>query len=133
MRLLEEELGVELFGRNGKHLTEVTPIGRQIITKAESILREVNNIQILAEEYRDDRRGSLSIATTHTQARYALPPVIKIFRERYPAVTLQIHQGSPAPVSYTHLDVYKRQNIHWMRLGAISRPGILLLPVAMVM
>jgi LysR family cys regulon transcriptional activator len=99
LRLLEEELGVELFGRNGKHLTEVTAIGRQIIAKAESILREVNNIQILAEEYRDDRRGSLSIATTHTQARYALPPVIKIFRERYPAVTLQIHQGSPAQIA----------------------------------
>ncbi len=99
LRLLEEELGVELFSRNGKHLTEITPIGRQIITRAEMILREVNNIQILAEEYRDDRRGSLSIATTHTQARYALPPVIKIFRERYPAVTLQIHQGSPAQIA----------------------------------
>lgn len=99
LRLLEEELGVELFSRNGKHLTEITPIGRQIIAKAESILREVNNIQILAEEYRDDRRGSLSIATTHTQARYALPPVIKAFRERYPAVTLQMHQGSPAQIA----------------------------------
>lgn len=99
LRLLEEELGVDLFGRNGKHLTEVTPVGRQIIAKAESILREVNNIQILAEEYRDDRRGSLSIATTHTQARYALPPVIKIFRERYPAVGLQVHQGSPAQIA----------------------------------
>jgi LysR family cys regulon transcriptional activator len=82
LRLLEEELGVELFSRNGKHLTELTPIGRQIIAKVENILREVNNIQILAEEYRDDRRGNLSIATTHTQARYALPPMIKIFRER---------------------------------------------------
>jgi len=99
LRLLEEELGVELFTRNGKHLTEVTPIGRQIINRAEMILREVNNIQILAEEYRDDRRGSLSIATTHTQARYALPPVIRIFRERYPAVTLQVHQGSPAQIA----------------------------------
>ena len=64
LRLLEEELGVELFSRNGKHLTEITPIGRHIIAKAESILCEVNNIQILSEEYRDDRRGSLSIATT---------------------------------------------------------------------
>jgi len=91
LRLLEEELGVELFSRNGKHLTEITPIGRQIIIKVEGILREVNNIQILAEEYRDDRHGSLSIAATHTQARYALPPVIQIFRERYPAVTLQFH------------------------------------------
>jgi len=99
LRLLEEELGVELFSRNGKHLTEVTPIGRQIIPKVENILREVNNIQILAEEYRDDRRGNLSIATTHTQARYALPPMIKIFRERYPAVTLQVHQGSPAQIA----------------------------------
>jgi LysR family cys regulon transcriptional activator len=99
LRLLEEELGVELFGRNGKHLTEVTPVGRQIIAKAESILREVNNIQILAEEYRDDRRGNLSIATTHTQARYALPPVIRAFRERYPAVTLQVHQGSPTQIA----------------------------------
>jgi len=99
LRLLEEELGVELFSRNGKHLTEVTPVGRQIIAKAEGILREVNNIQILAEEYRDDRRGNLSIATTHTQARYALPSVIKAFRERYPAVTLQVHQGSPVQIA----------------------------------
>ncbi len=98
LRLLEEELGVELFSRNGKHLTEVTLVGRHIIAKAENILREVNNIQILSEEYRDDRRGSLSIATTHTQARYALPPVIKVFRERYPAVALQIHQGSPGQI-----------------------------------
>ncbi len=93
LRLLEEELGVELFSRNGKHLTEVTPVGQQIILKAESILREVNNIQILAEEYRDDRRGNLSIATTHTQARYALPSVIKAFRERYPAVDLAGSSG----------------------------------------
>ncbi|MFO1425184.1 MAG: HTH-type transcriptional regulator CysB [Candidatus Competibacteraceae bacterium] len=99
LRLLEEELGVELFNRNGKHLTEMTPIGRQIIVRVEVILREINNIQILAEEYRDDRRGGLSIATTHTQARYALPPVVKLFRERYPAVTLQIHQGSPAQIA----------------------------------
>lgn len=99
LRLLEEELGVELFSRNGKHLTEITPVGHQIIAKADSILREVNNIQILAEEYRDDRRGSLSIATTHTQARYALPPVIKLFRERYPAVGLQVHQGSPSQIA----------------------------------
>jgi len=99
LRLLEEELGVELFNRNGKHLTDITPIGRQIIARAEKILHEVNNIQILAEEYRDDRRGSLSIATTHTQARYALPPVIRTFRERSPAVTLQVHQGSPAQIA----------------------------------
>lgn len=99
LRLLEEELGVELFSRNGKHLTEVTPVGRQIVARAENILREVNNIQILSEEYRDDRRGSLSIATTHTQARYVLPSVVKTFRGRYPAVTLQVHQGSPVQIA----------------------------------
>ena len=99
LRLLEEELGVELFNRNGKHLTEVTSVGRQIIAKAEDILREVNNIQILAEEYRDDHCGSLSIATTHTQARYALPSVIRSFRELYPEVVLQVHQGSPAQIA----------------------------------
>lgn len=99
LRLLEEELGVELFSRSGKHLTEITPIGQQILSKSEVILREVNNIQIIAEEYRDDRRGSLSLATTHTQARYVLPPVIKTFRERYPTVNLQVHQGSPMQIA----------------------------------
>jgi LysR family cys regulon transcriptional activator len=99
IRLLEDELGVELFNRNGKHLTYITPVGRQIIEKAEGILREVRNIQILAEEFRDDQRGSLSIATTHTQARYALPEVIKVFRRHYPAVTLQLHQGSPTQIA----------------------------------
>ncbi|MDX1653837.1 MAG: HTH-type transcriptional regulator CysB [Candidatus Competibacteraceae bacterium] len=99
IRLLEDELGVELFNRNGKHLTHITPVGRHIITRAESILREVRNIQTLAEEFRDDTRGNLSIATTHTQARYALPPVIQSFRRHYPAVTLQLHQGSPTQIA----------------------------------
>ena len=99
IRLLEDELGVELFTRNGKHLTQVTPVGRKIIERAEGILREVRNIQILADEYRDEQRGSLAIATTHTQARYALPPVIARFRERYPHVALHLHQGSPTQIA----------------------------------
>lgn len=99
IRLLEDELGIELFNRNGKHLTHVTPVGRQILGKAEGILREVRNIQRLAEEYRDDRSGNLAIATTHTQARYALPKVIRHFRECYGAVTIQIHQGSPNQIA----------------------------------
>ena len=99
IRLLEDELGVELFNRNGKHLTHITPVGRQIVEKAEGILRETRNIQTLAAEYRDDRSGALAIATTHTQARYALPRVIKTFREHYPEVTLQIHQGSPVQIA----------------------------------
>jgi LysR family cys regulon transcriptional activator len=99
IRLLEDELGVELFARNGKHLTHVTPVGREIIERAEGVLQEVRNIQILADEYRNDSRGDLSIATTHTQARYALPEVIRAFRERYPNVTLQLHQGSPRQIA----------------------------------
>ncbi len=99
IRLLEEELGVELFNRNGKHLTHITPVGRQIIDKSEKILKEIRNIQTLAAEFRDDRCGNLSIATTHTQARYALPRIVQAFRERYPSVTLQIHQGSPAQIA----------------------------------
>ncbi|WP_132539968.1 HTH-type transcriptional regulator CysB [Plasticicumulans lactativorans] len=99
IRLLEDELGVEVFNRNGKHLTHITPVGERIIARAEAILREVRNIQVIAEEFRDNSRGTLSIATTHTQARYALPPVIRVFRERYPQVLLQLHQGSPTQIA----------------------------------
>ncbi len=99
IRLLEDELGVELFRRNGKHLTAVTPAGGRILEYAERILQEVKNIQAVAAEFRDERRGSLSIATTHTQARYALPPVIQRFRQRYPQVILHLHQGSPTQIA----------------------------------
>jgi LysR family cys regulon transcriptional activator len=99
IKLLEDELGVALFIRSGKHLSHITPVGQQVIEKSERILQEVRNIRVLVQEYRDDKRGTLSIATTHTQARYALPSVIKLFRERYPAVSLQIHQGSPAQIA----------------------------------
>jgi len=99
IRLLEEELGVELFSRNGKHLTRISPVGQQILERARAILQEARNIQTLAEEARHHERGNLSIATTHTQARYALPPVIQRFRARYPQVILQLHQGSPTQIA----------------------------------
>ncbi len=99
IRLLEDELGVEIFNRNGKHLSHITAVGEQIIKKAKQILGEVRNIQTIAAEFRNDQLGSLSIATTHTQARYVLPSVIKAFRERYPSVNLQIQQGSPAQIA----------------------------------
>ena len=99
IRQLEDELGVELFERSGKHLASLTPIGHQIIERAEAVLQEIQNIKVLAEEYSDDKRGLLSIATTHTQARYKLPPVIEQFRQHYPDVTLQIHQGSPDQIA----------------------------------
>lgn len=99
IRLLEDELGVEIFNRNGKHLSHITPVGQEIIKKAEQILGEVRNIQTLAAEFKNHQLGSLSIATTHTQARYALPSVIQTFRQRYPSVSLQIQQGSPAQIA----------------------------------
>ncbi len=99
IRLLEDELGVEIFSRSGKHLTRVTPAGEQILVAAGEILRRVETIKQMAQEFRNERKGSLSIATTHTQARYALPPVIREFIERYPEVQLNMHQGTPMQIS----------------------------------
>jgi LysR family cys regulon transcriptional activator len=99
LKLLEEELGIQLFNRNGKHLTHITPAGRQIIERSEDVLNQVSNIRKIADEFRDDQRGTLSLATTHTQARYALPRVVAEFRQQYPSVSLQMHQGSPEQIS----------------------------------
>ncbi|HEX7027181.1 MAG TPA: HTH-type transcriptional regulator CysB [Gammaproteobacteria bacterium] len=99
IKLLEEELGVELFNRSGKHLTQITPAGRSIIARADAILKEVANIKRLSEEFRDPQKGRLDIATTHTQARYMLPPVIQAFRQQYPDVDLHLHQGTPRLIS----------------------------------
>ena len=73
IRLLEDELGVEIFSRSGKHLTRVTPTGEKILKIAGDILRQVDGIKQLTQEHNSPNHGSLSIATTHTQARYALP------------------------------------------------------------
>jgi len=99
IRLLEEELGVDIFLRNGKQLTEVTPAGLRILDYTRRLLRESENIRNVAEEFRDTDKGDLSLATTHTQARYALPPVIQKFRQSYPLVRLHLHQGSPPQIA----------------------------------
>ncbi len=99
IRLLEDELGVEIFARSGKHLTHVTPAGEAILKAAEEVLFKVKSIRQMAEEFADEKKGSLSIATTHTQARYALPPTIKGFIERYPNVSLHMHQGTPMQIA----------------------------------
>ncbi|MEN9455203.1 MAG: hypothetical protein RL210_722 [Pseudomonadota bacterium] len=98
IRLLEEELGVPIFIRNGKRVTDVTPPGRQILQIAERILCEAKNLKGVGDEFANEQSGSLTIATTHTQARYALPKVIKRFVERYPQVRLSIKQGSPLQI-----------------------------------
>ncbi|MBD2859225.1 HTH-type transcriptional regulator CysB [Spongiibacter sp. KMU-158] len=99
IRMLEDELGVEIFARNGKHLTHVTPAGQEILKIAGEILHKTESIKAIAQEFRNPCKGSLSIATTHTQARYALPPVIKAFIDRYPDVSLHMHQGTPMQIS----------------------------------
>lgn len=99
IRLLEDELGVEVFARSGKHLTHVTKAGEAIIKAAGEILRKTESIKQMAQEFSDPGKGSLSIATTHTQARYALPPVITSFIKKYPAVSMHMHQGSPMQIA----------------------------------
>lgn len=99
IRLLEDELGVEVFARSGKHLTRVTQAGASILEIATDILRQVETIKQVAQEFSDEKKGSLAVATTHTQARYALPPVITGFIRDYPEVSLHMHQGTPVQIS----------------------------------
>ncbi len=99
IRLLEDELGVEVFSRSGKHLTHITPAGEEIIKVAGEVLRKVESIKQVALEFSDESKGNLAIGTTHTQARYALPPVISDFIQRFPEVALHMHQGTPMQIS----------------------------------
>lgn len=99
IRLLEDELGVEVFARSGKHLTRITPAGEAILEIAGDILQKVDSIRQVAQEHSDERKGSLSVATTHTQARYALPNIINDFIKSYPDVSLHMHQGNPVQIS----------------------------------
>ncbi len=99
IRLLEDELGVEIFSRSGKHLTRITPAGDAILKTAGEILRKVESIKQVAQEFSNERKGTLTLATTHTQARYALPPVIADFIKKYPDVALHMHQGTPMQIS----------------------------------
>ncbi|MCX7169379.1 MAG: LysR family transcriptional regulator, partial [Proteobacteria bacterium] len=98
IRLLEEELGVDIFVRHGKRLTGITDPGRQILVIAERTLRELANLKQVGDEFSNETSGSLSIATTHTQARYALPLAVKAFMARYPKVRLELHQGNPTQI-----------------------------------
>ncbi len=108
IRLLEDELGVEVFSRSGKHLTRITPAGEVIIRMAGEILRQVDTIKQAAQEFSNERKGSLAIATTHTQARYALPDVIRKFRTEYPDVILHMNQGTPSQIAEMAADGTRR-------------------------
>lgn len=104
IRLLEDELGVEIFARSGKHLSHITAPGEKIIQTAGEILRKCESIKQIAKEFSNERAGELTVATTHTQARYALPSVIGGFMKEFPDVALHMNQGTPAQIAQMAAD-----------------------------
>jgi LysR family cys regulon transcriptional activator len=98
IRVLEDELGIQVFVRHGKRLVSVTEPGKAVIEIAERILAEAKNLKRAGEEFANEKLGTLTIATTHTQARYALPKSVATFKQRYPDVRLIIHQGNPTQI-----------------------------------
>jgi LysR family cys regulon transcriptional activator len=99
IQLLEIELGVDIFVRQGKRIAEVTPAGQAILSIAQRMLWDTENLKRVAEEFKDEAAGNLVIATTHTQARYKLPPIIKRFIAQYPKVKLNLRQGNPTQIA----------------------------------
>jgi len=99
IQLLEQELGLQIFQRNGKRLTGITEPGKIVLEFAERIMQGMENIRLVGEEFLQEDTGNLIVATTHTQARYRLPPAVKAFIERYPKVHLTLHQGNPTQVA----------------------------------
>jgi LysR family cys regulon transcriptional activator len=101
---LEEELGVDIFARHGKRLRRVTEPGVQVLKSIEIIMREVANLKRIGEQFSKQESGTLSIATTHTQARYVLPQPVSVLRRRYPKVQVVLHQGNPEQVARMLMD-----------------------------
>ena len=99
IKLLEEELGIEIFVRNGKRIIGITEPGKAILAIAQRILHNADNLKLVGQEFRAHDSGLLTIATTHTQARYALPAVVKQFIKHYPKVKLNLHQGNPTQIA----------------------------------
>jgi LysR family cys regulon transcriptional activator len=99
IRELEEELGVEIFERNGKRLTGLTEPGKGILGIVERLLLEAENLRRASKEYAGEQSGTLSIATTHTQARYVLPRVVQAFRDAFPQVRIALQQSAPEHIA----------------------------------
>ena len=99
IQLLEDEVGIKIFQRNGKRLTGLSDAGNDLYKSISEIIREVSNITNISHEHENDDTGSFTIATTHTQARYKLPKVVKAFVKKYPKIDLNIHQGDPSQVT----------------------------------
>ncbi|HTQ76464.1 MAG TPA: CysB family HTH-type transcriptional regulator [Burkholderiales bacterium] len=98
IKALENELGIEIFVRNGKRLAGVTEPGRAVLAIAERLLAEAANLKRAGEEFANEKRGTLTLAATHTQARYALPRAVAAFKRRYPEVRVLVHQGNPTQI-----------------------------------
>ncbi|MFT3814810.1 MAG: CysB family HTH-type transcriptional regulator [Acidovorax sp.] len=101
---LEDELGVDIFARHGKRLKRITEPGQHVLKSIEVIMREVGNLKRIGEQFSAQDSGTLSIATTHTQARYVLPVPVAKLREAYPKVTISLHQATPHEVARMVLD-----------------------------
>ena len=101
---LEEELGIEIFQRHGKRLRRITEPGQHVLASIERILHELENLKAIGEEFSKQERGTLSIAATHTQARYMLPGPVALLRRRYPEVRVALHQGNPEQVAQMLID-----------------------------
>ena len=99
IQLLEQELNLQIFQRSGKRLTGITGPGRSIVELAERVISDMENIKRIGDEFSHEDEGTLTIATTHTQARYRLPAAVKAFMQKYPQVKLNIHQGNPTQVA----------------------------------
>ena len=99
IKRLEEELGLAIFERSGKHISGLTNAGKALLGRIERVLNEVENIKKIAADHSDPDAGSLTIATTHTQARYVLPDIVSKFTAMHPNVSLHIHQGTPTQIA----------------------------------
>ena len=117
---LEEELGIEVFARHGKRLKRVTEPGQHVLKSIEIIMREVSNLKRIGEQYSAEDSGTLSIATTHTQARYVLPEPVAKLRHAYPKVNVSLHQGSPDQVAKMLMDETAEIGIATESLAAYS-------------
>ncbi len=99
LKLLEQELGFTIFVRNGRAFTKITSAGERVVAHALQLLKEVQNIKGICAEFKEEGQGTLSIGTTHTQARYVLPAVVRKFRDKYPAVQFHLQQGTSEQIA----------------------------------
>jgi LysR family cys regulon transcriptional activator len=123
---LEQELGIDIFARHGKRLKRVTEPGRHVVKSIDLILRELGNLKRIGEQFSQEDSGTLSIATTHTQARYVLPEKVASLRKAFPKVNISLHQGAPDQVARMVIDEVAEIGIATESLAAY--PELVTLP-----